>query len=144
MSKRSLSAAGSILVVVVVALVTAWTQSGSDDDARAGGTPSSAVSSSARAGSGLPTIAVGALPTEARHTLALIDAGGPYPYPDHDDATFGNYEGILPKEPRGYYREYTVETPGSDDRGARRIIRGEGGELYYTDDHYASFSRIER
>ena len=73
--------------------------------------------------SGLRTIAESTLPREARATLALIRAGGPYPY-DQDDRTFQNREGILPGKPRGYYREYTVETPGSEDRGARRIIAG--------------------
>jgi ribonuclease T1 len=73
----------------------------------------------------------------------LIEAGGPFPY-RQDGATFQNREGLLPSEPAGYYREYTVETPGSEDRGARRIIAGKGGELYWTDDHYASFTRIDR
>ncbi|MCA9982332.1 MAG: ribonuclease, partial [Anaerolineales bacterium] len=59
-----------------------------------------------------------------------------------DGSTFQNREGLLPSQPRGYYREYTVETPGSRDRGARRIVAGEGGEFYYTADHYASFARI--
>ena len=92
--------------------------------------------------SGLPTVTESALPGEARHTLALIRAGGPYPY-SADDGVFSNREGILPSHPRGYYREYTVVTPGSDDRGARRIIDGEAGDRYYTDDHYASFRQIE-
>lgn len=92
--------------------------------------------------SGLPWIAGSALPPEGRATLALIRVGGPYPYPRNDDKTFANREGLLPQEPRGYYREYTVPTPGSDDRGPRRIIAGSGGERYWTDDHYASFSRI--
>ena len=84
------------------------------------------------------TIAVTELPAEARETLALIEAGGPYPY-DQDDGVFQNREGLLPARPRGTYHEYTVETPGSSDRGARRIITGGAGERYYTDDHYDSF-----
>jgi ribonuclease T1 len=91
--------------------------------------------------SGLPWIDPAALPPEARDVLALIDAGGPFPYAQ-DDQTFGNYEGLLPEHDTGYYREYTVETPGSDDRGARRIIAGSAGERYWTADHYASFERI--
>ena len=91
--------------------------------------------------SGLPTIAESALPRQARDTLALIRAGGPYPY-DEDDGIFQNRERILPRQSRGYYREYTVETPGSDDRGARRIIGGVDGDRYYTDDHYDSFRQI--
>lgn len=83
------------------------------------------------------------LPPEARDTLALIAADGPFPH-DQDDRTFGNFEGLLPEQPRGYYREYTVETPGLDHRGARRIVTGNGGEFYWTEDHYESFERIRR
>lgn len=91
--------------------------------------------------SGLPVVRVDALPDEALDTLRLIDAGGPFPE-DEDGSRFGNYEGILPDHPLGYYAEYTVDTPGVDHRGARRIVTGDGGEYYYTDDHYASFMRI--
>ena len=83
----------------------------------------------------------GALPAEARQTLALIKAGGPFPY-QKDGSVFGNREGLLPKRERGYYREYTVKTPGAKDRGARRIVAGRAGEYYYSDDHYRSFRRI--
>jgi len=72
-----------------------------------------------------------------------IDKGGPYPYAK-DGSIFSNREGQLPKQKRGYYREYTVKTPGERTRGARRIISGGGGELYYTDDHYNHFRRIAR
>ncbi len=89
----------------------------------------------------LPTVAVSSLPAEARHTVALIDAGGPYPY-SRDGIVFENRERLLPKEPSGYYHEYTVPTPGSSDRGARRIITGNGTEMYWTADHYRSFERI--
>ena len=90
------------------------------------------------------------LPPEALHTLRLIQRGGPFPYPRKDGSTFGNFEKRLPQQARGYYREYTVPTPGSHNRGARRIIAGSGrsgdvatsGEYYYTDDHYRSFRRI--
>ncbi|HEX6157833.1 MAG TPA: ribonuclease domain-containing protein [Burkholderiales bacterium] len=81
------------------------------------------------------------LPKEARETLALIRAGGPFPYPQ-DGRTFQNREKLLPQRSRGYYREYTVKTPGARDRGARRIVSGNGGEFYYTADHYRSFQRI--
>ncbi len=90
---------------------------------------------------GFAPIRVDQLPPEARDTLALIDQGGPFPY-RQDGVVFQNREGLLPAKPNGYYHEYTVKTPGSPDRGARRIITGEGGEMYYTDDHYASFKRI--
>jgi ribonuclease T1 len=81
------------------------------------------------------------LPPEARRTLALIKAGGPFPY-SKDGSVFGNREGLLPRRNRGYYREYTVRTPGARDRGARRIVSGAPGEYYYTEDHYRSFRRI--
>jgi ribonuclease T1 len=81
------------------------------------------------------------LPYEARQTLALIKHDGPFPYP-RDGIVFGNYEKRLPPRQRGYYREYTVKTPGSRDRGARRIIAGHYDDFYYTDDHYRSFRRI--
>ena len=91
----------------------------------------------------LPAIPLAQLPAEARETIRLIDSGGPFPYA-RDGATFGNRERRLPARPEGYYREYTVRTPGSPDRGARRIVAGRGGELYYTDDHYESFKRVVR
>lgn len=100
--------------------------------------------------SALAWVALSELPPEARHTLQLIQRGGPFPYPHKDGSTFGNFEKRLPPRERGYYREYTVPTPGSRDRGARRIIAGAGrngdiassGEVYYSDDHYRSFRRI--
>jgi len=86
-------------------------------------------------------ISLSTLPVEAQQTIRLIKAGGPFPY-QRDGAVFGNREGLLPKRERGYYREYTVRTPGAHDRGPRRIVAGRGGEYYYTDDHYRSFRRI--
>ncbi|WP_461189166.1 guanyl-specific ribonuclease [Arthrobacter sp. Z4-13] len=90
--------------------------------------------------SGLPEVRESALPAEGRRTLDLIRAGGPYRY-SQDDQTFGNFERILPRRDRGYYREYTVPTPGESDRGARRIVAGGDGK-YYTDDHYETFRFI--
>lgn len=94
-------------------------------------------------------IAVEDLPPEARKVLQLIHAGGPFPYAK-DGTVFGNYERVLPKRPRGYYREFTVPTPGLKNRGPRRIVAGQGttkdistsGEYWYTADHYNTFSRI--
>jgi ribonuclease T1 len=88
-----------------------------------------------------PPIRVSQLPAEARATLALIRQDGPFPY-ERDGITFGNFERRLPLRERGYYREYTVPTPGISHRGARRIVVGREGELYYTSDHYRSFRRI--
>ena len=78
---------------------------------------------------------------QLRALIARIRKGGPFPYAK-DGAIFGNREGILPRQVRGYYREYTVKTPGVRTRGARRIIWGKGGEFYYTEDHYNHFRRV--
>lgn len=95
--------------------------------------------------SGLFLLAASDLPREARRTLTLIRAGGPFPYAK-DGNTFGNREELLPRRNRGYYREYTVPTPGEDDRGARRLVCGGPvravDECYYTADHYRSFGRV--
>jgi len=91
----------------------------------------------------IATVAAAALPAEAREALARIHQGGPHPY-RRDGITFQNREGRLPSAARGYYREFTVTTPGSRDRGARRIISGGQPPVvfYYSDDHYRSFRRI--
>lgn len=94
----------------------------------------------------LPAIALAQLPPQGRSTYALILDGGPFPF-DKDGTVFGNRERILPRESRGYYREYTVKTPRSRDRGARRIVCGglapqQPEACYYTSDHYSSFSKI--
>ena len=104
--------------------------------------------SSARQSSNIsesPFVALAELPSQGRATYALIHEGGPFPY-DKDGSVFGNRERLLPQKKRGYYREYTVRTPGVRHRGARRIVCG--GALrtpdacYYTSDHYASFREI--
>ncbi|MYU11115.1 ribonuclease [Streptomyces sp. SID8361] len=83
------------------------------------------------------------LPSQAHDTLDLIEQGGPYPFPQ-DGTVFQNREGILPSQSSGYYHEYTVITPGSDDRGAKRIVTGnKTDEDYYTSDHYASFDLVD-
>ena len=92
-----------------------------------------------------PTVLVADLPREGQATYQLIRQGGPFPY-EKDGVVFGNRERLLPGEKRGYYREYTVKTPGSRDRGKRRIVCGgaatQPDACYYTADHYASFRRI--
>lgn len=92
------------------------------------------------------TVALADLPREAQNTHRLVLAGGPFPY-DKDGTVFGNRERLLPTKARGYYREYTVKTPGSRDRGARRLVCGgkpptTPDACYYTDDHYNSFRRV--
>lgn len=108
--------------------------------------PSGKASTSAglaptRATTDLPTVTPAELPPEAVTTLTLIANGGPFPY-SKDGATFGNREGELPARKSGFYREYTVKTPGSSDRGARRIVAGSDGSRFYTDDHYDSFEEV--
>jgi ribonuclease T1 len=89
----------------------------------------------------LPEVSVAELPADARATIRLIHQGGPHP-DERDGTVFHNYEKRLPRRETGYYREYTVRTPGLASRGARRIVAGRSGELYYTDDHYRSFMRV--
>ena len=93
------------------------------------------------------TVALAQLTVEAQNTERLIRSGGPFPHPRKDGAVFGNRERILAAKPRGFYREYTVKTPGARDRGAKRIVCGgrqptQPEACFYTDDHYASFRRI--
>jgi ribonuclease T1 len=151
------------LAVLVVVVLSGWLMS-SFGPSPGGGTPATPTTTESRTSpgvttgqqtndrrgqqsdpeSGLPWISAAELPSEAREVLRRIDAGGPYKY-DKDGSTFNNFEGILPAERRGYYREYTVDTPGSRDRGARRIVTGDNDRLrYWTDDHYESFARIRR
>ena len=103
--------------------------------------PSSSKAAGAPNVAGLPAIRESQLPAEGRRTLALIRQGGPYPY-TRDGVTFGNFERILPRKASGYYKEYTVPTPGESDRGARRIVAGQAGDKYYTADHYETFKFI--
>ena len=97
------------------------------------------------AGPGLGNIDLAELPKQEQDTHRLIHQGGPFPF-DKDGVVFGNRERLLPLSKRGYYREYTVKTPGSRDRGARRIICGGPAttpdDCFYTADHYASFRKI--
>ncbi|MCP2260915.1 ribonuclease T1 [Streptoalloteichus tenebrarius] len=88
--------------------------------------------------SGFRKVALSSLPSQATDTVRLIKKGGPYPYPQ-DGTVFRNRENILPRCSTGYYHEYTVKTPGSSTRGARRIVTGNAGEYFYTADHYRSF-----
>jgi len=93
--------------------------------------------------SGFSHTTLSALPAEATTTYNLIQKGGPFPYPQNDGVVFDNREGILPACASGYYHEYTVPTPGSSNRGTRRIVTGSGGEYFYTGDHYATFKVID-
>ena len=101
----------------------------------------------ARDDTGPNVITASSLPLAAQHTLMLIEQGGPFPY-SKDGTVFGNYEKKLPRQRRGYYREYTVKTPGVRHRGARRLIAGgevaSPSEFFYTADHYQTFQRIRK
>ena len=131
---RSVVAAVFVLLATLVAGCSA-------DTATPVTTPTVAAEAARGGVSGLPTVDIDGLPREAQETYVLILDGGPYPY-RQDDQVFGNREGILPDEDFGWYREYTVETPGSSDRGARRFVVGEDGTFFYTDDHYDRFREV--
>jgi ribonuclease T1 len=103
--------------------------------------PDAAALAPATATTDLPTMTVAQLPDEGVDTLRLIAADGPFPY-SKDGSTFQNRERRLPTQRSGFYEEYTVLTPGSDDRGARRIVTGADGARFYTDDHYGSFREV--
>ena len=106
-----------------------------------GGTVTAGTAGAATSAVG--SICYGDLPSQAHTTLNLIAKGGPYPY-SQDGVVFQNRERLLPSQSTGYYHEYTVKTPGSSTRGARRIITGEESqEDYYTSDHYASFDLVD-
>ncbi|SFR24408.1 Guanyl-specific ribonuclease Sa [Lentzea waywayandensis] len=93
--------------------------------------------------SGLDVQSLSKLPAEAAKTWKLIEAKGPFPYPRNDGVTFENREKRLPQQKSGYYKEYTVPTPNSPDRGARRIVTGSEKEVFYTGDHYSSFVVVD-
>jgi ribonuclease T1 len=95
-----------------------------------------------------PTVQLAELPRQAQETHARVLTGGPFRY-EKDGSVFGNRERLLPQQSRGYYREYTVRTPGARNRGARRLVCGgqpptAPAACYYTEDHYASFRRVQR
>lgn len=111
-----------------------------------GFSPDMVQAKKASSDTGISTVVIAELPVQGRNMVKLIYQGGPFKY-DKDGSVFGNRERILPSQNRGYYREYTVKTPGERSRGARRIVCGgfvptAPDACYYTDDHYASFRRI--
>jgi ribonuclease T1 len=149
--------AGVIATAAVALAVAGCTPAGGAPGGGAGAPPPAAGAAQTRPGgpvqaaakavatprSGLATVRLADLPKEARRTVELIGQGGPFPF-QRDGITYQNREKILPKQSQGYYREYTVVTPGSKDRGARRVVAGRAGELYYSDDHYQSFREVVR
>ena len=113
----------------------------------AGGCAQAQTISAEPSTAGLPTCSLDTLPREADDTVRDIQAGGPFPFPRNDGVVFGNREGHLPERARGYYREYTVITPGADNRSTQRIVTGgdpptDPPQYFYTDDHYDSFCAV--
>ncbi len=143
MSRRTTQVLSAVVVALLV-VATWWLQEQGTGEAERQPRAQTSATSGAGEAAGIPSVALDDLPPEAAETVERIDAGGPFPYPGKDGSTFGNFEGLLRERARGYYAEYTVPTPGEDDRGARRIVAGDGGELYWTADHYESFERIVR
>ncbi|MFC3453153.1 ribonuclease domain-containing protein [Amycolatopsis speibonae] len=151
-NRRRITAA---LIGLIVLVLAGWfVKDGiSGDDTKSASGPASSSAQAKPSGaakgkvagedSGLPVKPLTGLPSQASDTWRLIKAGGPYPYPRNDDVTFQNREKVLPAKDSGYYREYTVKTPGSPDRGAKRLVTGTGKELYYTEDHYKSFVVVD-
>ena len=136
------AASGTTASSATAPVTGAGSQSGGSTAPVASPTPSDAASlAPAAATTDLSTVRVSALPKQGIDTLRLIRDGGPFPY-SKDGVTFSNREGILPPHKSGWYQEYTVITPGSSDRGARRIITGQDGSRFFTDDHYASFREV--
>lgn len=140
MDRRALTRGGfaALALVAVYALFGGDIDSGADDSGTSTTTSTAVTTTTVEAPAGFSDEEVNGI----AETLAAIDAGSELPY-DQDGGTFQNREGRLPPRPQGYYREYTVVTPGSDDRGARRLVIGESGETFYTRDHYDSFVEID-
>lgn len=135
----------ALLIAALLSLAGCGSSSGKSsnpDPTVAASTAASPAASTAKP-SGMAAVAEASLPAEARDVIRRIEDGGAFQY-RQDGVTFENREGRLPAEPRGYYREYTVTTPGAADRGARRLILGRDGELYYTPDHYRTFQWVLR
>ncbi|MDH6131704.1 ribonuclease T1 [Kitasatospora sp. MAA4] len=133
MISRTRPTTSAVLLALVVAAAVAYALIGRHHPV---------ATTSARATASSAQVCQSKLPSQAKDTLALIAKGGPYPYRS-DGIVFDNREGRLPKQRSGYYHEFTVVTPGSGDRGTRRVVTGGTGEEYWTDDHYSTFQGID-
>jgi ribonuclease T1 len=135
---------GLILTVLLLAITTVVATSCARTATVAGpAAPADAALAPVTATTDRDVVPLAQLPREAQDTLALINSGGPYPY-RQDGTTFQNREEMLPSQRPGFYREFTVTTPGSPDRGARRVVAADDGARFYTSDHYQSFQEIVR
>ena len=138
---------GRRLTVALVGLVALVVVGWFVKDNTSGSAPSPSQTSTSvavpGAASGLDVEALSKLPAEAAATWKLIEAKGPFPYPRNDGVTFENREKRLPQQKSGYYKEYTVPTPGSPDRGGRRLVTGAEKEVFYTGDHYSTFVVVD-
>jgi guanyl-specific ribonuclease Sa len=144
-NRRRISAA---LIGLIVLVVGGWLVKNATSHDSGPGLVSSATATHgsgpvAGSGAGLPLKTLSSLPSQAADTWKLIEAGGPYPYPRNDNVVYQNRNKVLPVQKSDFYHEYTVKTPGSPDRGARRLITGQGGELFYTGDHYTTFVLVD-
>lgn len=133
--RRITAALIGLLVLVVVGWLIQDVVVGADNDGNGRSLPG--------VESGLRVEPLSALPEQAAQTWELIKQDGPFPYPDKDGSVFANREKLLPLKESDYYHEYTVPTPGSEDRGPRRLVTGDTAELYYTADHYSSFVVVD-
>ena len=145
-NRRRITAA---LIGLIVLVIGGWAVKNAASDNPAPTTsataakPGSHVSIPPVADSGLQVKALSSLPSQAADTWKLIQAGGPFPYPRNDNVVYQNRNKVLPIRQPNFYREFTVTTPGSPDRGARRLITGQGNELFYTADHYDTFVVVD-
>lgn len=126
------------LAAVIAVVVTAWLTGGFDSKEQ----PEQKEQTQPKQQQEQPRTESRAQDPELQATLDLIERGGPFPH-RQDGATFSNRERRLPIKAHGYYREYTVRTPGAKNRGARRIVKGQDGDIWYTRDHYKTFVRLD-
>jgi ribonuclease T1 len=153
-STAKLAVVAVVALLVGIGVTLALSRSGKADSAATQATTTAPTSRSTAIGSSTTkskttapksdyaTIKVSALPPEGRTTLKLIASNGPFPFAKNDGVVFSNFEKVLPAQPKGYYHEYTVITPGASNRGTRRIVTGKSGEQYYTNDHYKTFKIV--
>lgn len=141
--KRITVALGALIALILVGWLIRTVTS---DESKTNTSPATTVSATSEAvsgNSGQRDTPLSRLPIEAAATWRLIQSGGPFPYPHKDGTEFRNSERRLPPKAKGYYREYTVPTPGERTRGARRLVTGQSAELYYTADHYVTFVKVD-